>query len=139
MSIDVLFVCLHGAARSVLAARYLDALARQRGHDVRTEAAGLEPDPVVPAGVADGLRRDGIDLGDYRPRPLTPHAVAAAGVVVTLGCDLPAGVRPCAPVERWDDIPAVSEDFARARDALLARLPGLLERLAARARTGGRA
>lgn len=122
----VLFVCLHGAAKSVIAAAYLERLARERGLPVRATAAGTEPDPEIPAGVVAGLLADGLDVRGRRPRRVTREELAAADRVVAFGCDVEALAPPGTPVIRWDDIPAVSEDFAKARDAIAARLPGLL-------------
>lgn len=53
--------------------------------------------------------------------------MATARRIVTFGCDL--GTLPDVGVERWDDVPAVSEDFVKARDAITARLPRLLATL----------
>jgi hypothetical protein len=93
-----------------------------KGFDLRATAAGLEPDPEIPAAVREGQRADGLDLGPARPQPLEAAAPAAASHIVTLGCDLgpraPAGV----PVVRWDDVPAVSDGFSRPRAAILARV-----------------
>lgn len=133
----VLFVCPHGAAKSVVAAAHLERLAAARGVWVRAVAAGLEPDPrMAPAAVA-GLAADGLRPPTRPPRPVTLHDLAGADVAVTFGCDLPAtggavrvGPGAAAP-ERWDDVPAVSDGYAAAREALLPRLEALLARIAA--------
>jgi protein-tyrosine-phosphatase len=117
----VLFVCQHGAAKSVIAAAYFNHLARERGLPARATAAGTEPDPAVPPGVRAGLAAAGLDAGVGAPRALEPGEAAGAWRVVTLGCELP-GVA----VEAWDDVPAVSAGFERARDAIVARVGALL-------------
>jgi hypothetical protein len=53
----VVFVCLHGAAKSVIAGAYLNRLARERGLDIHATAAGIEPEPEIPLHVRDGLLR----------------------------------------------------------------------------------
>jgi arsenate reductase len=125
----VLFVCLHGAAKSVLAAEYLRRLAGEQGLSLTATAAGIEPDAAVTPAAASGLLGQGIDVRGYRPRPASAELLAAASHVVTLGCDLagpaPAGV----PLERWDDVPAVSDGFEAASAAIIRYLPGLLDRL----------
>lgn len=125
----VLFVCLHGAAKSVLAAADFQRLADARGVRVHAAFAGTEPDPEIAPRVANELRAEGIDLGGRKPRRVTREDVAAASRIVSFGCDLaefgPGGVA----VERWDDVPAVSEDFQKARAAIAARLPRLLDAL----------
>ena len=121
----VLFVCLHGAAKSVLAAAHFQRLADQRGLGMRADFAGTEPDPVIAPRVLQELRTEGIDLGARRPSRVTPDAMARAWRVVSFGCDL-EGVAPGARIVRWDDVPAVSEDYDTARAAIDARLARLL-------------
>jgi protein-tyrosine-phosphatase len=121
----VLFVCLHGAAKSLVAARHLERLARERGISIRAEYAGTEPDPeLTPAAVA-GLRAEGLDANGHRPRRVTADDIGRATRVIAFGCDLGA-LAPGVPVERWDDIPAIAENYRAARDAIVSRLPALL-------------
>lgn len=122
----VLFVCLHGSAKSLIAAEYFGRLAARRGLDVRATSVGTEPDADIPANVITGLLQDGIDVRDRRPRRLTTEDLAKASHVVSFGCDLSRVAPPGLAVERWDDVPAVSADFATARDAIVARLRRLL-------------
>ena len=122
----VVFVCLHGSAKSLIAAEHFRRLARQRGVDLEAFSAGMEPDPEVPPKVIQGLLEDGIDVRGRRPRPVTGEALAKACHVVSFGCDLGEMAPPDLPIERWDDVPAVSDGFAVARDLIVARLPRLL-------------
>ena len=124
----VLFVCLHGAAKSVLAAADFGRLARARGLEARAVFAGTEPDPEIAPKVLGELLAEGVDLRGERPRRVTPEDVAGAWRVVTFGCEL-GPLAAGAPVERWDDVPAVSEDFRKARAAIDARLTRLLDDL----------
>jgi arsenate reductase (thioredoxin) len=124
---NVLFVCLHGSAKSLIAAEYFNRLAAARGFGARATSAGTEPDDVIPPRVAQGLGADGITVEGRRPRRPTPADVENAAAVVTFGCDLGELASRASRIERWDDVPAVSEDFARARDAIVARVAGLLE------------
>jgi protein-tyrosine-phosphatase len=127
----VLFVCLHGAAKSLVAARHLERLARDRGLSVRARYAGTEPDPELTPTAVAGLRAEGIDTLGERPRRVTADDIARASRVVSFGCDLGA-LAPGAAVERWDDVPAVGENYRAARDAIVARLPPLLATLGPR-------
>lgn len=122
MARRVVFVCLHGSAKSLMAAEYFRRLAAQRGLQV----AGIHPDPDVPAHVLRGLLGDGIDVRGRRPSPVSREELANAWRVVSFGCDLAPMAPPGLAVERWDDIPAVSQDWNAARDAILARLALLL-------------
>lgn len=122
----ILFACRQGAAESVVARALLERLAAAHGLDVRAVAAGLEPASEVTPAARAGLLADGLPA-PRPPRPVTLHDLASASVVVSFGCEVPgarARVR-----ERWDDVPPVSEGYAAARDAIRARLPGLIQRL----------
>jgi arsenate reductase (thioredoxin) len=68
----VVFVCQHGAAKSVLAAALLERLAAEHGIALRALARGTEPEPQVVPAVAAGLLAKGIDVRTWQPRPLTP-------------------------------------------------------------------
>lgn len=127
MNPSVLFVCLHGSAKSVIAAEHFRRLAAARGVAVEVRSAGLEPDAAVPPRVAQGLLADGIDVRDFRPQPPAAAAVAQATTVVTFACDLGPLTASARRIERWDDVPAVSEDFKRARDIIVARVTTLLD------------
>ena len=125
----VVFVCLHGSAKSLIAAEYFGRLAAERGLDVRATSAGTVPDPDIPPNVIDGLRRDGIDVHGRRPRPVAREELAQASHVVSFSCDLADLAPPGLTVERWDDVPPVSVNFDAARDAIVARLNRLLGEL----------
>jgi len=123
----VLFVCLHGSAKSVIAAEHFRRLAAARGIHVDALSSGTEPDSEIPPKVVQGLLADGIDVRGCRPHRVTRADLESASRVVTFGCELgdlaPSGLA----VERWDDVPLVSEDFARARDAIVTRVSRLLD------------
>ncbi len=118
----VVFVCLHGAAKSVIAGAYFNRLAKERGLGIRAGAAGIEPEAEIPLPVREGLREDGIDVGDLRPRSVTRDELASAWRVVSFGCDLREVAPPGRAIEQWDDVPAVSDGFAAARDAIAERV-----------------
>jgi protein-tyrosine-phosphatase len=126
----VLFVCLHGSAKSLIAAEHFRRLAAERGVKADAISAGTEPDTEVPPKIVQGLLAEGIDVRGRRPRQVTRADVTTASRVVTFACDLgdmaPAGLA----IERWDDMPAVSEDFTKARDAIVARVSRLLDECA---------
>jgi protein-tyrosine-phosphatase len=123
------FVCLHGAAKSVLAAALARRHGAARGMEVRAIAAGIEPDAEVSPGTARGLRADGLEVPAGRPRPATLHDVRSADRVVTFGCDLGALAREATRVEDWADVPAVSEGYEHARRVIQERVERLLSGL----------
>jgi arsenate reductase (thioredoxin) len=117
----VLFVCLHGAAKSVIAAEYLRRLARSTGRDLEATAAGVEPDDAIPSHVVSGLADDGCDVSGRTPQRLTDEELAGADIVISFGCSLETGSTPRQLIT-WDDIPAVSDGYGPARDAIIGRL-----------------
>jgi len=124
----VLFVCLHGAAKSVLAAADFERLARERGLDALAESAGTEPDPEIAPRVLAELRAEGVDLRGRRPRRVTREDVERAWRVIAFACDLGELAAAGPPVEQWE-VPAVGEDFGKARAAIHTRLVRLLDEL----------
>jgi arsenate reductase len=123
----ILFLCPHGAAKSILAAAYCQRLAAERGLEVRAVAAGTEPDPEVSPAVARALLEDGIDVRGHRPRRVAPEELTGAWRVISMGCELGDLAPPGLVVERWDDIPPPSAQLDAARELIAARLPRLLD------------
>jgi arsenate reductase (thioredoxin) len=122
----IVFVCLHGAAKSVIAASHCQRLANDAGLTIRATCAGTEPDPEIAPAATAGLLAEGIDVRDQPTHRVTPEELRQAWRVVSLGCALEA-LAPGVHVERWDDVPAVSENYRAARDVIVARLPRLVE------------
>jgi protein-tyrosine-phosphatase len=80
---EVLFVCVHNAGRSQMAAALLDHHAAGR---VRVTSAGSTPADTVNPAVVEAMREVGLDLSREFPKRLTTDAVQAADVVITMGC-----------------------------------------------------
>src|SRR5499426_405475 len=78
----VLFVCLHGAAKSVVGAAHFRRLAAERGLAIDAVAAGTEPDPELAPGAVKGLAADGLTATPARPRPVTLHDRETAARIV---------------------------------------------------------
>jgi protein-tyrosine-phosphatase len=130
----VLFLCPHGAAKSVLASAYFQRAAKERGLNVRVEAAGTDPDPAVSRAVADHLRNNGYVVPLTKPRKVTGKDLAAADVVISMGCDLTGQpVRP-GTLQKWDEVPGPGEDIKAADEAIRRRLTALVEELLAQQR-----
>lgn len=132
--LNVLFVCQHGAAKSVIAARHFAELAHARGLTVQSSAAGVEPDDVMPPHVIDGLRKDGVDDHETPPQPVTRELLEKAQIVVSFGCDLSALVGDSGRIVHWSGVPAVSDGYDAARTEILSRLHAILDE--AERRTG---
>jgi arsenate reductase (thioredoxin) len=123
----VLFLCPHNAAKSVIAAAYLERLAAERGLTLRATSAGTDPDPGVSPGVAGALLAEGIDVRAHRPRRVTAEELARASRVVSLGCDLGDLAAPGLVVEHWDDVPSPGADLTGARAVIAARVRRLVD------------
>ncbi len=80
---SVLFMCVHNAGRSQMAAGYLRALA---GDQVDVRSAGSRPGETVNHVAVAAMAEDGIDISDNRPRLATAEVLRTADVVVTMGC-----------------------------------------------------
>jgi len=109
---SVLFVCVHNAGRSQMAAAYLRHLGGDR---VEVRSAGSQPaDSVNPVAV-QAMAEEGIDLTGARPRVLSPEAVEASDVVVTMGCGDACPVFPGKRYEDWKLDDPAGQDIAGVR------------------------
>src|SRR5689334_2944541 len=81
-SSTVVFVCEHGAAKSVIAAAHFNRLARERGLPFHAVSRGTKPDEVVAAGVRTGLASDGIDVSTWRPTSVSDQDLRQAAQVI---------------------------------------------------------
>lgn len=126
---SVLFVCVHNAGRSQMAAAYL---ARLSGGAVEVRSAGSAPaDQVNPAAV-EAMAEEGIDIAAEVPKVLTTDAVRESDVVVTMGCGDTCPIFPGKRYEDWElDDPAGKgvEAVRPIRDQIKARVLTLLEEL----------
>jgi arsenate reductase (thioredoxin) len=126
---SVLFVCVHNAGRSQMAAGWLRRLA---GDAVEVRSAGSLPgDRVNPAAV-QAMAEVGIDISDQRPHALTSDAVESSDVVITMGCGDACPVFPGTRYLDWDlEDPAGKgvESVRPIRDEIERRIRGLLAEL----------
>jgi arsenate reductase len=131
---SVLFVCVHNAGRSQMAAGWLHHLA---GDAVEVRSAGSQPaDRINPAAMA-AMREVGIDITDQTPTKLTWDAAQASDVIVTMGCGDACPVFPGKRYEDWklDDPAGLGIDAVRPiRDEIEQRVRALLDDLTVPAR-----
>ena len=126
----ILFVCEHGAAKSVIAAAYFDKLAKERGLNYRAVFRGTNPDPTLALAAERGLKEDGINTHGWKPELVTKKDLVAASEIVTLGCDLPGKDAVSGKITEWNDVPSVSQDYQVARDDIVKRVQSLVDDLA---------
>lgn len=132
----VLFVCVHNAGRSQMAAGWLTHLAGDR---ISVRSAGSEPaDQINPVAVA-AMAEVGIDIAGEQPKVLTVDDVSSADVVVTMGCGDSCPVFPGTRYEDWqltDPAGQPIEVVRRVRDEIEARVRQLARELAVRDAAG---
>lgn len=126
---SVLFVCVHNAGRSQMAAAYLAHLGAGR---IEVRSAGSAPgDAVNPAAVA-AMAEEGIDMSAAQPKVLTTEAVQASDVVITMGCGDACPIFPGKRYEDWKlDDPAGKgvESVRPIRDEIRGRVQQLVDEL----------
>jgi protein-tyrosine-phosphatase/DNA-binding transcriptional ArsR family regulator len=126
---EVLFVCVHNAGRSQMAAALLDHHAKGQVH---VRSAGSDPTDRINPAVVAAMDEWGIDLSQEFPKPLTDEFVKAADAVITMGCGDACPIYPGKRYEDWElDDPASQpvEVVRRIRDDIDARVQQLLAEL----------
>jgi protein-tyrosine-phosphatase len=126
---EILFVCVHNAGRSQMAAALM---AHHGGDRVHVRSAGSQPTPSIDAAVIEAMAEVGIDLAAEFPKPLTDDVVQAADVVVTMGCGDACPVHPGKRYLDWQvrdpaglsvgEVRAIRADIDARVRALLAEL-----------------
>ena len=122
---QIVFLCEHGAAKSIIAAAYFNKLAQEKNLEVRAIARGTHPDPELSPKAITGLKDDGLSPTELVPQQLSLADVQSAQRIITF-CELPAEYESKVSVEQWDGVPPVSEDYEKARDAILERINRLM-------------
>jgi arsenate reductase len=124
----IIFVCEHGAAKSIIAAAYFNKLAREAGLAQRASARGTHPDSELSQDTVAGLRKDGLEPTEQTPQKLAQAEAVTAECIVTF-CEMPEEYQTGVPTEEWNDVPPVSENYDKARDAILKKLYQLIQSL----------
>jgi len=126
---EVLFVCVHNAGRSQMAAGLLQ---RKGGEAVRVLSAGSEPADQLNPAVVEAMEEVGIDISAERPKKLEDGMVRESDVVITMGCGDACPIYPGKRYEDWElEDPAGKDlDTVRGiRDQIEARVDALLAEL----------
>ncbi len=128
----VLFVCVHNAGRSQMAAGYLQALAGDR---VQVLSAGTEPKNEVNPSAVAAMAEEGIDIANNSPKVLTTEAVQESDYVITMGC---GDTCPFFPGKSYLDWPLSDpagkgvEDVRPIRDEIKAKVEALIAEIDAK-------
>jgi protein-tyrosine-phosphatase len=131
----VLFVCVHNAGRSQMAAALLGHYAQDR---VQVRSAGSAPADQINPDVITAMSELGIDISKEFPKPITDDAVGAADAVITMGCGDACPTHPGKRYEDWELADPAGTDLdgvRRIRDQISDRVRALLAELAPPAKT----
>jgi protein-tyrosine-phosphatase len=121
----IIFICEHGAAKSVIAAAYFNKLAGEMKLNVNAVARGTYPDQELSPKAVEGLLKDGLNPTESAPQKLLPGDLNIAQRIITF-CDLPEEYLEIMEFELWKDVPPVSENYQNARDVILGYLNRLM-------------
>ena len=124
----VVFVCEHGAAKSVIATAYFNKLARERGLPYRATFRGTDPQAELSVSALKGLHEDGIEIPAGKPTAISTADVEKATHLFAIGCTLPAAARSSGKAADWSDVPD-GQGYAAMRDAIVRHVSALLDDL----------
>jgi arsenate reductase (thioredoxin) len=123
---EILYVCVHNAGRSQMAALFTRELGQGR---VNVRSAGSEPADQLNPRVVEAMLEIGLDMSDQFPKPLTDEVVRAADIVITMGCGDACPLYPGKRYLDWqldDPAEADMEGVRRIRDEIRGRVEQLL-------------
>ena len=135
---EVLFVCVHNAGRSQMAAGLVKLRSKGRVH---VRSAGSAPGDEINPAVVEVMTEIGVDMSEEFPKPLTDEVVRAADVVITMGCGDACPIYPGKRYEDWTLEDPDGKDVAtvrRIRDEIDARVQRLVAELTQVDETGDR-
>ena len=127
--VEVLFVCVHNAGRSQMAAGLLKLRSEGR---IQVRSAGSAPAEEINPNAVAALEELGVDMGEAFPKPVTDDVVRAADVVITMGCGDACPIYPGKRYEDWDLDDPSGQDLdtvRRIRDELDRRVQRLIAEL----------
>lgn len=127
---SIVFVCEHGAAKSVIATAYFNKLAADRGLPDRATFRGTSPQDDLSVRAVAGLKEDGLAIPSGKPAAITDDDVAKATHIFAIGCTLPEKARRSGKADDWADVPD-DQGYGPMRDAIVRHVKELLDRMVA--------
>jgi len=124
----VIFVCEHGAAKSVIATAYFNKLAAERGLPVRATFRGTTPQDDLSVRVVAALTADGLAIPSGKPTAISDADVADATHIFAIGCTLPDKATRSGKAGDWSDVPE-DQGYGPMRDAIVRHVKQLLDEL----------
>jgi protein-tyrosine-phosphatase len=124
----VVFVCEHGAAKSVIATAYFNKLAAERGLPYRATFRGTSPQEALSVRAVAGLKADGVAIPPGAPTAIGDADITGATHIFAIGCALPAAAVSSGKSKDWADVPD-DQGYEAQRDAIVRHIKELLDDL----------
>ncbi len=124
----VVFVCEHGAAKSVIATAYFNKLAAERGLPYRASFRGTSPQEALSVRAVQGLKADGVAIPEGVPTAIGDADINTATHIFAIGCALPAAAKSSGKAKDWSDVPD-DKGYEGQRDAIVRHVKELLDEL----------
>lgn len=124
----IIFVCEHGAAKSVIAAAYFNKLAKERNLNYVAECRGTSPDEEVSATAKEGLKKDKLFDPATKPQKLLVADTTNVERFI-LFTQLPSEMKTSIKTENWTQLKNLDADYESRRDAIVRRINELLDSL----------
>src|SRR5215471_16617235 len=115
---SVMFVCEHGAAKSVIATAYFNKIAAERGLPYRAIFRGTAPQDELSVRTVAGLKADGVAIPVGKPSAISDQDVAGATHIFAIGCTLPDKAKASGKSSDWSDVPD-DQGYGPMRDAIV--------------------
>ena len=122
----IVFVCEHGGARSAIASVYFNKMAKEQNLQYRSIFRGITPDSTISQATRKGLDADGFETAALSPVALTSNDIGPSTLLISLDCKPPTSYHT---TKEWSGIPAISTDYAVARDEIVKHLNQLIGEL----------
>ena len=124
----VVFVCEHGAAKSVIATAYFNKFAAERGLPYRATFRGTTPQEALSVRAVAGLKADGVPIPSGAPTAIGSADIEKATHIFAIGCTLPAAAAASGKAKDWSDVPE-DKGYEGQRDAIVKHVKELLDDL----------
>src|SRR5262245_41687574 len=121
----IVFVCEHGAAKSVVATAYFNKLAAERGLPFRATFRGTTPQDDLSVRAVAGLKADGVEVPVGKPAAIGDADIATATHIFAIGCTLPEKAVRSGKAADWSDVPD-DQGYGPMRDAIVRHVSQLL-------------
>ena len=124
----VVFVCEHGAAKSVIATAYFNKLAADRNLPYRATFRGTSPQEALSVRAVQGLTADGVPIPAGAPTAIGDADIKTATHIFAIGCTLPSAALSSGKAKDWSDVPD-DKGYEAQRDAIVRHVKELLDDL----------